>query len=102
MLLGLSFVGLERLLTLHCSPRERLNLPQSYNKFHDAARKIQHWLFNWAACAAVEQALTDFEAKAAERGYDGMLGVEISHPTVVDGGVEVVVYGNGFRTRSAE
>jgi len=26
-------------------------------------------------------------------------GVKISHPTVVDGGVEVVVYGNGFRVR---
>ena len=28
-----------------------------------------------------------------------MLGAKISHPTVVDGGVEVVVYGNGFRVR---
>jgi len=50
--------------------------------------------------AAVEQALADLEAKASDRGYDGVLGVKISHPTVVDGGVEVVVYGNGYRIRN--
>jgi uncharacterized protein YbjQ (UPF0145 family) len=46
---------------------------------------------------AVERALAKLEAKAAALGYDGVLGVKISHPHVVDGGVEVVVYGNGFR-----
>jgi uncharacterized protein YbjQ (UPF0145 family) len=51
--------------------------------------------------AAVEQALADLEAKASDKGYDGVLGVKISHPSVVDGGVEVV-YGNGYRTRNAE
>lgn len=51
---------------------------------------------------AVEQALADLEAKAATRGYDGVLGVKISHPTVVDGGVEVIVYGNGYRLRGAD
>lgn len=30
-----------------------------------------------------------------------MLGVKISHPTVVDGGVEVVVYGNGYQVWNA-
>jgi uncharacterized protein YbjQ (UPF0145 family) len=48
---------------------------------------------------AVQQALGDLERKAKSRGYDGVLAVKISHPTVVDGGVEVVVYGNGFRLR---
>jgi uncharacterized protein YbjQ (UPF0145 family) len=48
---------------------------------------------------AVEQALVDLDQKAKDKGYDGVLGVKISHPTVVDGGVEVVVYGNGFRRR---
>ncbi len=46
---------------------------------------------------AVDRALADLEAKAAARGYDGVLGVRIVHPNVVEGGVEVVVYGNGFR-----
>ena len=49
--------------------------------------------------AAVEQALADLEAKARDKGYDGVLGVKISHPSLVDGGVEVVVYGNGYRLK---
>ena len=49
------------------------------------------------ATSAVAQALAELEAKAAEQGYDGVIGVKISHPQLVDGGVEVVVYGNGFR-----
>lgn len=48
---------------------------------------------------AIERALMQLEEKAQQRGYDGVLGVKISHPLVVDGGVEVVVYGNGFRYR---
>lgn len=46
---------------------------------------------------AVATALEKLEQKARERGYDGVLGVKISHPSVVDGGVEVIVYGNGFK-----
>lgn len=46
---------------------------------------------------AVQAALDDLARKAQERGYDGVIGVKISHPSLVDGGVEVVVYGNGFR-----
>jgi uncharacterized protein YbjQ (UPF0145 family) len=52
--------------------------------------------------AGVDAALHDLQSKACELGYDGVLGVKISHPTVVDGGVEVVVYGNGFRWVEAE
>jgi uncharacterized protein YbjQ (UPF0145 family) len=48
---------------------------------------------------AVEQALTDLDKKAKEKGYDGVIGVKIIHPNVVEGGVEVVVYGNGFRQK---
>ncbi len=52
--------------------------------------------------SAVGQALADLEAKARAQGYDGVIGVKISHPQLVDGGVEVVVYGNGFwRTKPA-
>ena len=46
---------------------------------------------------AIEQGLSDLEQKAADRGYDGVLGVKFSHPLVVDGGVEVILYGNGYR-----
>ncbi len=46
---------------------------------------------------ALERALKRLEEKATARGYDGVLGVKISHPKVVEGGVEVIVYGNGFK-----
>jgi uncharacterized protein YbjQ (UPF0145 family) len=45
----------------------------------------------------IDTALKELEQKALERGYDGVVGVKISHPVVVDGSAEVVVYGNGFR-----
>jgi uncharacterized protein YbjQ (UPF0145 family) len=48
---------------------------------------------------AVAAALADLEAKAAARGYDGVIGVKLSHPVVVEGGVEVIAYGNGFHYR---
>jgi uncharacterized protein YbjQ (UPF0145 family) len=48
---------------------------------------------------AVQAALDNLASKAQERGYDGVIGVKISHPSLVDGGVEVVAYGNGFRAR---
>ena len=47
--------------------------------------------------AAIQAALDDLAHKAQTRGYDGVVGVKISHPNLVEGGVEVVVYGNGFR-----
>jgi len=50
---------------------------------------------------AIEQGLSDLEDKASSRGYDGVLGVKISHPVVVDGGVEVIIYGNGYRLSTA-
>lgn len=48
----------------------------------------------------LERALKRLEAKAAERGYDGVLGVRIATPKVVEGGVEIIVYGNGFRFKA--
>ena len=47
--------------------------------------------------SAVDGALAELDAKAQALGYDGVIGVKISHPSLVEGGVEVVVYGNGFR-----
>ena len=46
---------------------------------------------------AVNGALAELDAKAKACGYDGVIGVKISHPSLEEGGVEVVVYGNGFR-----
>ncbi len=51
---------------------------------------------------SIEAALNDLDAKATAKGYDGVVGVKVSHPTVVDGGVEVIVYGNGFRHRVSD
>ena len=46
---------------------------------------------------AVQSAFLRIDEEAKAQGYDGVLGVKISHPVVVEGAVEVVVYGNGFR-----
>lgn len=46
---------------------------------------------------ALDAALTELDQQAVARGYDGVLGVKISHPKVVEGAVEVIVYGNAFR-----
>lgn len=45
----------------------------------------------------VERALAQLEQKARDKGFDGVLGVKVAHPNVVNGGVEIVVYGNGFK-----
>jgi uncharacterized protein YbjQ (UPF0145 family) len=47
--------------------------------------------------SAIERALEQLEHKAEAKGYDGVLGVKISHPHVVEGGVEIIIYGNGFK-----
>ncbi len=51
---------------------------------------------------AVDAALAELEEKARSRGYEGVVGVKIANPNVVDGGVEVIVYGNGFRRRGRD
>ncbi len=72
------------------------------NVVHDVRENIRNLLggrmahYERLAESAVGQALVDLEAKAQAHGYDGVIGVKISHPQLVDGGVEVVVYGNGF------
>ena len=48
----------------------------------------------------LEQALAKLETKAVDKGYDGVIGIKISHPTIVEGGVEVLVIGNGFKYKS--
>lgn len=49
---------------------------------------------------AVNSALTDMKEAARQKGYDGVVGLKISHPSLVEGGVEVIVYGNGFRYKN--
>lgn len=45
------------------------------------------------------RALETLEEKAKANGYDGVLGVRVVAPKVVEGGAEIIVYGNGFRYR---
>lgn len=46
---------------------------------------------------AVETTLRELDEKAQALGYDGVMGVKIANPVVVEGAVEIIVYGNGFR-----
>lgn len=48
------------------------------------------------------RALADLEAKAKEKGYDGCIGVRISHPRIAEGSCEIFVYGTGFRFLATE
>ncbi len=48
---------------------------------------------------AVDEAMENLDKKAKERGYDGVLGVKIANPTVVEGAIEIIAYGNGFKYR---
>ena len=45
----------------------------------------------------IARALQSLSERAAAQGYDGVLGVRISHPVITSGAVEVVVAGTGFR-----
>ncbi len=47
--------------------------------------------------STLDRALGKLSEKAKQKGYDGVVGVKVTHPVVVDGGVEVIVYGNGFK-----
>ena len=51
---------------------------------------------------ALDQAFKDLEEKAKDQGYDGVIGVKIANPVVVEGGVEIIVYGNGFNRVSQD
>ena len=44
----------------------------------------------------IARALDELAARARARGYDGVLGIRISHPTITNGAIEVVVSGTGF------
>jgi uncharacterized protein YbjQ (UPF0145 family) len=42
------------------------------------------------------RALSELDEKAKAKGYDGCMAVRISHPRIVDGAVEIFVYGTAF------
>ena len=46
----------------------------------------------------IARALQSLSERAQAQGYDGVLGIRISHPHITDGAIEVVVAGTGFRT----
>ncbi len=45
----------------------------------------------------IARALEALKSRAAAQGYDGVLGVRLSHPMITNGAVEVVATGTGFR-----
>ena len=45
----------------------------------------------------IARALELLAARAKAQGYDGVLGIRISHPTITSGAIEVVVSGTGFK-----
>jgi uncharacterized protein YbjQ (UPF0145 family) len=45
----------------------------------------------------IARALDGLAERAKAQGYDGVLGIRISHPFITSGAIEVVVSGTGFR-----
>ena len=47
----------------------------------------------------LERALEKLRTQAEEKAYDGLVGLKIAHPNIVDSCAEIIVYANGFRYR---
>jgi uncharacterized protein YbjQ (UPF0145 family) len=45
----------------------------------------------------IARALDSLAERARAQGYDGVLGIRISHPYITSGAIEVVVTGTGFK-----
>ena len=45
----------------------------------------------------IARALEVLSERARQKGYDGVLGIRISHPFITSGAIEVVVSGTGFK-----
>ncbi len=45
----------------------------------------------------IARALDTLSERAKAKGYDGVLGIRISHPYITSGAIEVVATGTGFR-----
>lgn len=50
------------------------------------------------AAETIERALADLRKNAETKGYDGVVGVRLDHPRIVEGAIGVVAYGTGFRS----
>jgi uncharacterized protein YbjQ (UPF0145 family) len=50
----------------------------------------------------IARALDGLAERARAKGYDGVLGVRIAHPTITNGAIAVTVTGTGFRLRGSE
>ena len=50
----------------------------------------------------IARALHGLSERAREQGYDGVLGIRISHPYITSGAIEVVVSGTGFKYAAGE
>lgn len=46
--------------------------------------------------STIERALSELDAQAKAKGYDGCLAVRISHPRIAEGACEILVYGTAF------
>lgn len=99
------------LIALDCYPNGQIELGEmlavvnvlAANVVKDIRENIRNLVggrmvhYELLVAKAVEGALAELDEKAKKLGYDGVIGVKISHPSLVEGGVEVVVYGNGFK-----
>ena len=45
----------------------------------------------------IARALDGLSVRARKKGYDGVLGIRVTHPYITNGAVEVVVTGTGFK-----
>ena len=45
----------------------------------------------------IARALEGLSGRARGKGYDGVLGIRVTHPYITSGAIEVVVMGTGFK-----
>ncbi len=45
----------------------------------------------------IARALEGLSERARAKGYDGVLGIRVTHPYITSGAIEVVVMGTGFK-----
>ena len=45
----------------------------------------------------IARALDGLSERARGKGYDGVLGIRVTHPYITNGAIEVVVTGTGFK-----
>jgi uncharacterized protein YbjQ (UPF0145 family) len=45
----------------------------------------------------IARALDELSARAQAKGYDGVLGIRIAHPTITNGAIAVTATGTGFK-----